>query len=106
MISNHFYTPIKKMANTKRIAKELEQFNKHDSDSNRVYLCTVEDNLLDLRGLVIGPTDTPFEGAFLYFSIISIISLFSINSINKSVSKSCSLLIFSILLIFIFTNHR
>ena len=58
------------MANTKRIAKELEQFNKHDSDSNRVYLCTVEDNLLDLRGLVIGPTDTPFEGAFLYFSII------------------------------------
>ena len=58
------------MSNTKRIAKELEQFAKNDSDKNLVYLCAVDDNLLDLRGLVIGPSDTPFEGAFLYFSII------------------------------------
>lgn len=57
------------MANTKRIAKELEQFNKNEN-SNLVYLCPVNDNLLDLRGLIIGPPDTPFEGAFLYFSII------------------------------------
>ena len=49
------------MANTKRIAKELEQFNKNEN-SNLVYLCAIDDNLLDLRGLIIGPSDTPFEG--------------------------------------------
>ena len=57
------------MSNTKRIAKELEQFNKREN-TNNVYLSAVNDNLLDLRGLVIGPSDTPFEGAFLYFSIV------------------------------------
>ena len=57
------------MANTKRIAKELEQFNKNEN-SNLVYLCAIDDNLLDLRGLIIGPSDTPFEGAFLYFMFL------------------------------------
>ena len=57
------------MSNTKRIAKELDKFNKNEN-SNLVYLLAFDDNLLDLRGLVIGPPDTPFEGAFLYFSII------------------------------------
>jgi ubiquitin-protein ligase len=53
--------------NTKRIGKELEKFYK--SGHNTIFLLANDDNLLDLRGLVIGPDDTPFEGTFLYFSI-------------------------------------
>ena len=51
---------------TKRIAKELQQFCKNE---NNIYLVAENDQLSDLRALLIGPDDTPFEGAFFYFSI-------------------------------------
>jgi ubiquitin-protein ligase len=58
------------MANTKRILKELEKMNKNKNDTTEtIFLTAVADHVMDLRGLVIGPPDTPFEGCFLYFSI-------------------------------------
>jgi ubiquitin-protein ligase len=57
-------------ANTKRIARELELFQKNaQTNINKIYVTSVNDNLLDLRGLIIAPNDTPYQGCFLYFSI-------------------------------------
>jgi ubiquitin-protein ligase len=53
--------------NTKRIGKELLNFNK--AGNTTIFLHAVEDNLMDLRALVIGPPDSPYDGGFLYFSI-------------------------------------
>lgn len=58
------------MSNTRRISKELEIFLKSkECQKNHIHLLAKDDNLLDLRGLVFGPVDTPFEGCPLYFSI-------------------------------------
>lgn len=54
--------------NTKRIGKEIVNFQK--AQHNNLFLCEINDDLMDLRGLLFGPEDTPFEGGFFYFSII------------------------------------
>ena len=54
--------------NLKRIGKELLNFSK--AEHTTIFLHAVNDNLMDLRALIIGPQDSPYEGGFLYFSII------------------------------------
>jgi ubiquitin-protein ligase len=56
------------MSNVKRITKEFSNFQKEGHKN--MFLEMVDDNISHLRALIIGPDDTPYEGAFLYFDIL------------------------------------
>jgi ubiquitin-conjugating enzyme E2 Z len=56
--------------NTKRIGKELLAFQK--AGHQTLFLHALNDDLTNLRALIFGPPETPFEGSFLYFEILPI----------------------------------
>lgn len=47
---------------SKRVRKEFLEMPKPDEPNRPFYLEPVDSNLLHLKGFLVGPTETPFEG--------------------------------------------
>lgn len=47
----------------KRIKREFLEMPENDGESDKLFhIKPVNDNLLNLKGYIVGPVDTPFEG--------------------------------------------
>lgn len=61
------YRNISKMNNIKRIAKDIKKFE--ESKLEDIFIYVNEENMHDIRALIIGPKDTVFAGGFFYFKL-------------------------------------
>ena len=52
-----------------RIKRELADYNRNVADHQMYHIEMVADNLLDLRGHIYGPSDSPFAGGIFRLEI-------------------------------------
>lgn len=55
---------------TKRLLKDLKNLEKNPIKENGIYHIVDEDNLYNIKALIIGPSDTPYEKGFFFFELI------------------------------------
>lgn len=53
----------------KRIMKEVEDLEKNPLHDDGIYHYFSEDNIMNMKAMIIGPKDTPYEGGFFFFNI-------------------------------------
>lgn len=56
--------------NTKRILKDINDLEINNLNSHGIYHTVYNDNIYNLKILMIGPSDTPYEFGFYFFDII------------------------------------
>ena len=69
------------MANiaTKRIKREFLELHQSDDGPNKLFqIEPVNNNVLDLKGHIMGPVDTPFEGGVFKVEVKSKSALFGL----------------------------
>ena len=57
------------MLKVKRIMGDINKFNERGLDKEGIYLHYNEDNLQDMKYLIVGPDDTPYKGGFYLFNV-------------------------------------
>ena len=53
----------------KRILKDINDLEKNNLNSHGIYHYTYDDDIYKLKVLMIGPSDTPYEYGYYFFSI-------------------------------------
>ena len=56
------------MANLGRIQKEYRDFNKNSNGT--IFISPQDDSLINWKGTILGPPETPYEGGVFHLSII------------------------------------
>ena len=51
---------------TKRIIKDLKDLEKNSLKELGIYHLLNEDNIFNIKALIIGPKDTPYENGFFF----------------------------------------
>lgn len=54
----------------KRLVKDLKDLEKNSLKDNGIFHIFNEDNIFNVKALIIGPEDTPYEKGFFFFDII------------------------------------
>ena len=54
----------------KRILKDLNDLEKSDLNSHGIYHYVYNDDIYNIKVLMIGPSDTPYEFGFYFFNIV------------------------------------
>jgi ubiquitin-conjugating enzyme E2 Z len=55
--------------NTKRIIKDINDLEQHNLNSHGIYHTLYEDNIYNLKILMIGSSNTPYENGYYFFDI-------------------------------------
>jgi ubiquitin-conjugating enzyme E2 Z len=55
---------------TKRILSDLRIIKKNELDKHNIYVSTNDEDMYNIKAMIIGPDDTPYEGGFFFFDII------------------------------------
>ena len=55
---------------TKRLIKDLKTLERNPLKENGIYHIFDDDNLYNVKALIIGPLDTPYENGFYFFDLI------------------------------------
>lgn len=53
-----------------RIMHDIKMYNDNIEDYSGIFLDINENNIFKIKAIIIGPSETPYEGAFLYFDIL------------------------------------
>ena len=51
---------------TKRLVKDLKDLEKNSLKDNGIFHIFNEDNIFNVKALIIGPEDTPYEKGFFF----------------------------------------
>ncbi len=54
---------------TKRILSDLKIIQKNQLDKHNIFVSTNDDDIYNIKAMIIGPDDTPYEGGFFFFDI-------------------------------------
>mgnify|MGYP005648806785 FL=1 len=54
---------------TKRILSDLRIIKKNELDKHNIYVSTNDEDMYNIKAMIIGPDDTPYEGGFFFFDI-------------------------------------
>lgn len=54
----------------KRINLDMKNYYKSDLQKNGIYCNFTEDNIFNVKILIIGPSDTPYENGFYFFDLV------------------------------------
>ena len=57
------------MLKVKRIMGDINKFNERGLDKEGIYLHYNEDNLQNMKYLIVGPDETPYQGGFYLFDV-------------------------------------
>lgn len=57
------------MLNTKRIFMDIKKFEKSNLDKSGIYLNYDESNLTNMNLMIVGPSETPYQGGFYIFDL-------------------------------------
>lgn len=52
-----------------RIKREFSELPKEDDPNRPFFIAPVKDNMLELTGYIVGPSDTPFEGGNFHVEV-------------------------------------
>lgn len=55
--------------NTKRILKDLKDLDNNNLESHGIYYCTYNDDINNLKVLMVGPSKTPYEFGYYLFDV-------------------------------------
>tara|TARA_Y100000591_G_scaffold69206_1_gene57389 strand:- start:63 stop:770 length:708 start_codon:yes stop_codon:yes gene_type:complete len=55
--------------NTKRIIKDINDLDQNNLNSHGIYHTIYEDNIYNLKILMIGPSNTPYENGYYFFDV-------------------------------------
>ena len=50
----------------KRILSDLKIIKSNNLDSNHIYVSTNDEDMFNIKAMIVGPDDTPYEGVLLY----------------------------------------
>ena len=54
---------------TKRILSDIKIIKKNELDKHNIFVSTNDENMYNIKAMIIGPDDTPYEGGFYFFDI-------------------------------------
>lgn len=53
----------------KRILSDLKIIKSNNLDSNHIYVSTNDDDIFNIKAMIVGPDDTPYEGGFYFINL-------------------------------------
>ena len=53
----------------KRILSDLKIVKSNNLDKHNIYVCSNDENIYNIKAMIIGPDDTPYEGGFYFLDI-------------------------------------
>ncbi len=53
----------------KRILSDIKIIRKNELDKHNIFVSTNDENIYNIKAMIIGPDDTPYEGGFFFFDI-------------------------------------
>lgn len=54
---------------TKRILSDLKIIKKNQLDKNNIFVSTNDEDIYNIKAMIVGPDDTPYEGGFFFFDL-------------------------------------
>lgn len=53
----------------KRILSDLKIIKSNNLDSNHIYVSTNDEDMFNIKAMIVGPDDTPYEGGFYFINL-------------------------------------